>query len=400
MNSGAWSRIRPSGAGLLGLAVLLALAGAGAAWWHRTSQPDYRLRRGQEALRRGDTERAEHLALRLEADGYPDHAHLLRGEAHLRQRRINQAIQEYNLISRDNEEILVEASAVYGLGLLSLKSLREAETLLRYVVLQRPDHVDAHRGLARIYHDLGARQRALGHLQRWAELDPNDGQPYRYLGLVYVAEEANLRAVQSYKEALARPLSPRLRQEVSVELAEVLSKQTEYREALELLNSCQVEEEDLQTKVLELRAECLYKLGPLEDARRLADATLADHPSSVPLLRVRARIALEEGEAAAAAKLLERALQVDASDYTCRHLLAQAYESLKRPAEAAEQRQRVEQIQDGLKELAELSQQAANKPWHGALRRRLAAVCEKLNRPDLAAMWLQAAAACPPDPPE
>src|SRR6516162_8246527 len=62
------------------LVLVLVPSVGGYAWWSHTTQPDYRLREGQEALRNGDREAAERLAVRLEASGAKDHARLLRGQ--------------------------------------------------------------------------------------------------------------------------------------------------------------------------------------------------------------------------------------------------------------------------------------------------------------------------------
>src|SRR5206468_1606275 len=118
---------------LVSLTVGALLVGAGSLWCYHITRPDYRLRQGQEAIGRDDPDKAIRLAERLRSSGHPDHAHLLRGQAYLRLRRINRAIQEYNQIRPDDEPILVEASLVYGLGFLSLGKQAEAEKLLLLV---------------------------------------------------------------------------------------------------------------------------------------------------------------------------------------------------------------------------------------------------------------------------
>jgi hypothetical protein len=80
--------------GLAGLALVAGLVGAAAVWQYRVSRPAYRLRRGQEVLLRGDWNAAHERADRLEASGYPDHAHLLRGQIYLHQGRVDRAIRE------------------------------------------------------------------------------------------------------------------------------------------------------------------------------------------------------------------------------------------------------------------------------------------------------------------
>src|SRR5579864_4679300 len=60
------------------LALALA-AGTGLWWWRHTTSPEYRLRRGLEALARNDLEAAEQEALSLEESGAKDTARLLSG---------------------------------------------------------------------------------------------------------------------------------------------------------------------------------------------------------------------------------------------------------------------------------------------------------------------------------
>ena len=65
---------------VLGTLILTLMLGAGAsaaAWWYQADAPGYRLRQGQEALRRGRPDLANRFAKSLEADGYANHARLL-----------------------------------------------------------------------------------------------------------------------------------------------------------------------------------------------------------------------------------------------------------------------------------------------------------------------------------
>src|SRR5947209_14760485 len=100
---------------LLGVAILFGCGGGGAFWWYHTSRPDYQLRRGQEALRRGALDKAEQLADQLEAAGYPDHAHFLRGEVFLREGRVDKAVSQLNQIREESEAVRLQAGVVFGL---------------------------------------------------------------------------------------------------------------------------------------------------------------------------------------------------------------------------------------------------------------------------------------------
>jgi tetratricopeptide (TPR) repeat protein len=376
---------------LVSLALVLALAGGAGAWWYQTSQPEYRMRAGHEALQHGKPDQAEKVVLRLEADGYTDYAHLLRGEIHLREHRYDQALAEFNRI-QDQGQIRLEAAALSGQCLLYLQQPREAARVWRFVVAQSPDNVDANRGLAALYFDQGALPLALRYAEQWARLDPDDGRPHRFMGRMYNDLYQNAEAVTAYRAALQRQLSAAVAEEVRQELAECLIKQTEYARALEVLEGCDPE------KVVALRAEALWGLGRLAEARKLLDHVLPDGSSSSDLIRLRAKVYLAEDEPQAAAPLLERALRMDRHDHQSRYLLSQVYERLGRHGEAAEQQLLCQQTQDLVKEMRQLNQKVMNDPWDGSSRVQLAAVCQKLDKPILAEMWQKAAAACPPGP--
>lgn len=377
--------------------VLLGAAAGGWQWWRHTTAPDYLLRRGQAALRSGDQERAKRTAARLEVAGHRDHARLLRGEAALRRRDLTRAVGEFNRI-RDRDDVLVEASAVYGQWfLLELQMPAEAEHFLRFVASRRPDHVDARRGLATIYYDQRAWAAAVLHLTAWGDLDPADGRPYRFIGLIYRELDQPKPAIPAYREALRRTLQPFVAEEVRQELAECLTLQSEYGEALEVLGGAG-STADEAPRLVAVRAECLWGLRRVDEAHGLLDAALARNPGDAELLRLRARMHLAVQEAQAAAGLLERVLRDHPHDHTSRYQLALAYESLGRPAEAAEQRRLVEKTQAMLKRLTDLVHEAGDKPWDASLRRKAAQLCRELDKPDLAESWLRAAASCPPAP--
>jgi tetratricopeptide (TPR) repeat protein len=375
-------------------ALVLGLAVGGGYWWRHATAPETRLRRGQEALRKGDSEAAKRIAARLEAAGHRDHASLLRGEAALRRRDLARGVEEFNRI-RDRGDLLVEASALYGQWfLLELNMPVEAERFLRFVASKKPDHIDARRGLATIYYDQRAWAAAVGHLIAWGDLDPADGRPYRFIGLIYREMDQPKPAIPAYREALRRKLQPHVAEEVRHELAACLTAQSDYREALEVLGTGPASD----TRLAALRGECLWGLGQAAEASRLLDEALTANPAEADLLRLRARIHLAEQRPRDAAGLLERVLSDHPHDHASRYQLSLAYEALGRPGDAAEQRRLVERTQAQLKQLTDLVHEAGDKPWDGSLRRRAAQLCQELGRSDLAASWNRAAAACPPVP--
>jgi tetratricopeptide (TPR) repeat protein len=379
---------------LASLAVGLGLVGAGGAWWYSARHPDARLRRGQEALRRGNPDQAEQLAERLEAGGHAGHAALLRGQVLFEQQRYAQALREFQHVQAP-DALHLDATAFIGQCLVHLRRPNEAASVFRALLDERPDHVDAHRGLAAIYYDQGALEWAVRHCEEWARLDPADGRPYRFMGVIHKDRPIeNDLAIAAYQNALQRELSDGTAEEVRQELAECLVKQSDFAEALEVLDRCTTPAR-ATSKLAALRAECLWGLGRAAEAEALLDEALAAHPRALELLRLRGKLHLDARQPREAVARLEQALQVDRHDHASRYLLAQVYESLGQATAAAEHRRLLQETQEYLKTLTQLSEEATHKPWDAGLRWRMAEVCEQLNKPELAKMWRQAAAACP-----
>jgi tetratricopeptide (TPR) repeat protein len=376
--------------------VAFAAAAAGVGWWWYTiTRPEVRLRAGQEALQQGDWERAEHLAAVLQAGGHPDHAHLLRGESLFRRREYTRALAEFNQIT-DQGEIRLQAAALSGQCLLYV-DLRQAEAAFRFVIDQRPDNLVAHRGLADVYYSQGALMRAVHHLEEVGRLDPADGRAHRTMGLIYKDLGQYGPAGECYEEALRRTLSSADADRVRVEWATCLAKQRRPDRALEVLDHCDRATADTPA-VLALRAECLWELGDVSRVRTLLDGAQASHPRAAALLCLRGKLYLADNEAAKAVPLLERAVEADPHDLVSRRQLALAYRRVGRAEAAAEQERRAREIERDLDTLTRLNTEAMAHPWDAAVRRRLAEVCWKLNKPKEAEMWLQAAAACSTGP--
>src|SRR5439155_2891962 len=128
-------------------------------------------------------------------------------------------------------------------------------------------------------------------------------------------------------EASKRELSPEQVDEVKEGLVEVLTLQKEYAKALSILEDCPASVSG-KPKMLACRAECLWGLGHAAEAKLLLDKVLKEQPHSAELLRLRAKLHLNENEPRQAAPLLEQAVRLDRHDYQSRYQLAQAYQML------------------------------------------------------------------------
>jgi len=379
---------------LVGLGLAVALSIYPSLLLYRTTRPDYRLKAGQDALLGGDMAEAEEIAGRLEASGYPDHAHLLKGQIYLRQHHLNEAIREYNEIRHADEEIIAEASDIYGLAFLSQGELQRAQQLFPAVLMLRPENLDARKGLASLYYDQGAMDLALRQLERWAELDPADGQPRRFLARIYHELEEPQRAIQEYQAALALSLTPKVREEVTVELAELLIGRKAFADALALLDGCPFESVGPEV-VDELRAECLAGLGRCLEAARILQGLTSERLAAPRMLRVQARVESAAGKWNSAAELLQKALQFAAHDIAGREQLALVYEHLGRRADSEHQRRLLAESRKLYKTYGDLKRMANRRANDAEVRRQLASIAELLGRQEWVERWFRAAALCP-----
>jgi Flp pilus assembly protein TadD len=276
-----------------------------------------------------------------------------------------------------------------GRHLLEQQRLREADEAFRLAVQADPDTVDAYRGLAAVAYDQGALLKAVAHLEKVSQLDAADGRPYRMIGTIYADLDKREEAIAAYRAALARTLSPAARAEVGEELGEQLLKLGDAAAALETVPPAS--ESPLAAAV---RAEATWAVEGSDEALALATEAAKKHADSARLAGLVGRLHVDRSEWQEATTALERALTIEPSDLESLHALAAAYERLGRKEEAEATRKKRDVAQKGLEQLTMLTRDANARPWDPAVRLQLAATCDALGKPELAAMWRYSAAAC------
>lgn len=361
-------------------------------WRYMATTPAFRLARGEEAIQSGDWEASEEYATKLEASGFPDHAHFLRGKKLHTQHRPAPALAEFNRIRGDGP-IRLRSAVLSGLCLIELRNLPEAVRVLAYVIGEQPDNVEAHRGLAVIAYDLGQLGTAVVHLEEVARLDPADARPHRLIGLINKDLAQNEEAAAAYREALSRKLSPAVASEVRIELAEVLVRLALFAEGLDALDADAAAGSERNPARSGVRAECLRGLGRRREAVELLDLALASS-SSADLYRLRGQFHLDDAEHTESVRALEQAAALAPADYRTHYLLAQAYSAAGRKDDATKTSTRAEELRKDLDLMTKLSREAIDKPWDEVVRLQLAELSDRLGKPQLAAMWRAAAAAC------
>lgn len=378
---------------LILLLATLFLGGGLGTWWYVTTRPAYRLERGRDAIRRQNWARAEALADRLEAAGEDSLARLLRGESLLAQGLPADALRELNQL-RDEGAIRLEAAVLSGRCLLELKELREALRVFSWVLDQDADHVDARRGMAALHYDLGNLSHALEHLAEVARLDPRDGRPHLLTGVINGDLGRPQLAEEAFRRALECDLSDTFRSQVRLDLAACLLRLNRFQDALEQLDLRPEAGRNEDEKALAARGECLLGLNRWDELEAFLDRALIERPRQWQLLLLRGRLRLEARQPAAAVQALERAVQAAPSEYTCRYHLSLAYSAAGQAEKAAEQQKRAEALKRNLDRMTELTLSATHRPGDPAVRLEMAALCDQMQKPELAALWRRAAREC------
>ncbi len=422
--------------------------------------PEERLEAGFTALERGDVYAVERIAAQLEQEGQVHPARWLRGSAHVYEARrslreaetlarrdlLVQGLQvalvrldcvagplplaPRNLLEavrlqfrpelqavleaqrrgrasfarartelsniREHHALWVDAAALDGECLFRLGDLRGAAALLEEVTRRWPEHREAYRLLAALYYDLGAMKQAIAHSLSLAQLDPENGQPHRLIGMICRDYYRVADAIAAYREALKRRLPPADRAEVARQLAELLVDQlSKHEEALEALAQSPPGF-DRQPPVLALKAECLWSLQRRDEARAAADAALAADADLAHALRIRGAMELDDERPASALPFLEKAVRLDPHEHKARDRLAAAFRRLGRVAQAEEQEQARDRLMQHKADLTELNLLALERPFDDQVRVKIARVWLEMGRPREAHGWLQAALACNP----
>src|SRR5262249_48961910 len=156
-----------------------------------------------------------------------------------------------------------------------------------------------------------------------------------------------------------------------------LVNQSQYAEALAVLDEAAEAVRLEPPYMLGLRVEALRGLGRRSEAIALADQALADYPEEGAFYLLLGQLYLDAGDAEAAVPMLERSTALSQHHYQSFFLLAQAYVSVGRTAEAERTNARAEQIRKDYDTVTALGREAIDHPWDPAVRIRLAEYCER-----------------------
>ena len=286
-----------------------------------------------------------------------------------------EAMRHYHQVRHD-DALVTRASAESGECMVRLKELgssipiQDAITRLRFAVERRPADPQLRRWLATLYLDMKAPNSAIVELTKIAELDPTDGRPHRVIGIILKDYHQYEAAKEAYRESLRRHLEPHVTAEVVGELAEALLDTGHPKEALETLKLCP-EPLQHQPGLDATRAACLWELGQIDEAVKLAEQVMRADSTLPSVLRLRASIYLGQEQPQSALPLLLRCIRIDPVNDRSRILLADTYRLLGDDANAAEQGKVRDRLYKFNQELIRLMTELLAKPQDDGLRLRI-----------------------------
>lgn len=275
-----------------------------------------------------------------------------------------------------------------GQALHEANRLTEAENVFRLILQESPEDPAAHRWLGIIYYDLGSYDLAIQHLNALIELDASDFRPYRMLGTMYHDFAQETEAIRAYRGVLERNPPDAVRTEVCVDLANSLIIQHQYSEALQLLEGI-----EKFSAAEALRGRCLFSLGLTAAAEECLKAAKQIAPDELTVLLLEADLKAAQKDTDAVIEVLQRAAEHFPYEPSIRYQLALNLKALGRLDDAERAMAECRRLDGLTTELSAKNQQALSNPHDPELRDKLAELCLKLGRNELAAMWRNAAAA-------
>lgn len=218
----------------------------------------------------------------------------------------------------------------------------------------------------------------------WKADFPDDPEPYfqeaRIAGVALRWRDAE----SAYREALK--LAPE-RKDVREGLIEALLKQLKFAEAdAELKHLLQRDPGNTAAEVN--RADCLIRLGSLDEARTLLQSILKHDASQYQALVMLGQLEMAAGRSTEAVKSLDQAVAIHSEDAETRYLFAKALRAAGRDDDAAPHFQFRESAKEPLLRLNQATVELVAAPRNLALRYEVGELTWRWKSHEEGAVWL------------
>jgi tetratricopeptide (TPR) repeat protein len=221
-------------------------------------------------------------------------------------------------------------------------------------------------------------------LDRMLDLEPDNNYALRRRGWIHFQEGEYDRAEADYRRAVeVDPSDVVARQGLAQVLLEFRKDFAEAADHYERLWQTAPD-----STVAQGLARSWQILGRTEDARRLLDDWLTDHPNDPLILMERGRLAQEEDASELAMNLLRRAVALAPYLIEANHALYQCLNRQGQKAEAEECLARIRQAKENREQLTVLTRRLRQTPDDADLRCQVAQLFLQLGQEEEGVRWL------------
>jgi tetratricopeptide (TPR) repeat protein len=364
-------------------------AGAGWLWWQGRARRA--VLAAEAALAAGDPSSALRWLKSVQPDpGDREKALLLKARAAVELGKPADSVESLNAVNPDGP-FAADAAFWKGRALLAAKQTYQALNWFKLANQRRPNDPEILRWLAVAAYDQGAVPLALKALESVTRLRSDDARVWRTLAMIHSEYKRYDQACPAYEETLRLdPAQPAVR----LEYADCLVATGAFDAAINQLEACSGSVDEARRSFL--LASALRGKGDLDRFRAFVLERNDRFPNHAGLLSLRGALELHEGHPEAAMPWLDRAVNSDPWSPEHYHRRAIVLARLGRNEEAARDSRKASELNESIRQLAELDEQASLRPDDAALRCQLARLCSSVGKFGMAASWYRAALACDP----
>ena len=243
----------------------------------------------------------------------------------------------------------------------------------------------AYQLMASLHFDQGNMQHAIEAAMQVAEINPEDAQIYRFMGMIQQDYEQWEDAKIAYITCLEKDRWADYQEEVLIGLGQICLKLREYGEAKHYLQLVTV-----TPQVLALRAECDYNLGdPGLALDQLARSLEAD-PSQRDAVLLTGTIQVQDKQYNEAIATILQGLESHPKDDQLMYKLAEAYRGVGDNENAEKYIAMSDSLRQKRERFSKLNTDAIGEPTNIDMRMELGQLAEEIGKPELAIGWFQA----------
>ena len=287
------------------------------------------------------------------------------------------------VLSKCSADDLARAALLF----FSSGDVATANKLLAVAQRRVPHSAPIQRASAMIAYDLGHDEETLGWCRQWAELEPNNPEPWRLILQVYEDRGHAHLAVEACQELLRRnPAQPEATTRKLIQHLIQVGNQAEARQHLDAgLREFDPAHSRWEWRITTARVQHLE--GKTSQALEELQAVLSEHPDQPDALHLQGRLFLDLGDIRRAIEVLTNVSRRRPIDADVQYLLGQACARDQQVELAEKHLQLHRQLRDTQVRINTLERQAGLHPNDHEVRETLAKLYESLGLPEQARQW-------------